>query len=349
MIGNSTCGSGFHGLLQYALGKPDAEIVGGNMVGTTARELGPQFAAGRQLNLRVKRPVWHVSLSLPPQDGRLPGEVWANIAVRYLKAMGFANNQYVAIRHWDTPHDHVHIIANRVNLATFKAVNCWQDAVRSQKILRQIEWDYRLTRVADSAKVGRRAPTRDECAMHARLRTQSYRKTLQAKIDAARRGKPTVAVFLRRLNQHGVHVKVNTARNGRVSGISYRYENRTVKGSALGKRYAWQGVAATVFYNAYRDWQVIRSVYAGQHPTAEAQERACLAVMDTVNPSAGYLREYLPQKTINPGYARTATPDPGLALRQLASQVRQKSVKEEEEGKEREEEGTRQKSRGLCR
>ncbi|WP_366519929.1 relaxase/mobilization nuclease domain-containing protein [Halodesulfovibrio sp.] len=30
--------------------------------------------------------------------------------------MGFSNSQYVVVRHNDTEHDHIHIIANRVSM-----------------------------------------------------------------------------------------------------------------------------------------------------------------------------------------------------------------------------------------
>ena len=115
-----------------------------------AWRLGENRGPGAGASIR-RRPAAQPSRQAPrltrlafiaPQDGRPPGEVRANTGDHYLKTMGFANNQYVAIRHcWDTSQDPIHIIANRVNLEIFQAINCWQDAVRSQKILRQIERD----------------------------------------------------------------------------------------------------------------------------------------------------------------------------------------------------------------
>lgn len=59
-------GSGFRGVLDYAFGKGDAEIVSGNMSGRDPRTLAGEFGLSRAARPDVSKPVWHTSLSLPP-------------------------------------------------------------------------------------------------------------------------------------------------------------------------------------------------------------------------------------------------------------------------------------------
>ena len=44
MIGKQTKGRSFRGLLNYLEGKEQAELIGGNMVGSNARELAAEFS-----------------------------------------------------------------------------------------------------------------------------------------------------------------------------------------------------------------------------------------------------------------------------------------------------------------
>ena len=109
-------GSGFRGVLNYALGgKKGSEIVGGNMVGSDARALAAEFALSRQARSGVKRPVWHCSLSCPPSEA-MTGEQWYALTNDFMGIMGMEGHQFVAIRHKDTKLDHVHIIASRIRL-----------------------------------------------------------------------------------------------------------------------------------------------------------------------------------------------------------------------------------------
>lgn len=52
-------------------------------------------------------------LSCPP-GARLTDEQWRAAGRDYMRKMGFSDSQYVTVRHTNTPHDHVHIVANSV-------------------------------------------------------------------------------------------------------------------------------------------------------------------------------------------------------------------------------------------
>lgn len=65
---------------------------------------------------RTAKPVAHFILALSPHDiDRIDDQMLARIVNEYLKRMGYDDNQFVAFRHHDKEHPHVHIIVNRVN------------------------------------------------------------------------------------------------------------------------------------------------------------------------------------------------------------------------------------------
>jgi hypothetical protein len=108
-------GRGFRGVLNYALAdKKQPDLLAGNMGGTNARALAREFADCRALNERVRKPVFHSSLSAALTD-QVTAEQWATLAQAYLERLGYRDCPWVAIRHRDTHHDHVHLIASRID------------------------------------------------------------------------------------------------------------------------------------------------------------------------------------------------------------------------------------------
>jgi hypothetical protein len=65
------------------------------------------------LNRKLSKPVLHVTLSLSPGEN-LSKDKLMEMSEHCAKDLGFENNQYIAIAHCDTNHQHLHIIANRI-------------------------------------------------------------------------------------------------------------------------------------------------------------------------------------------------------------------------------------------
>jgi hypothetical protein len=147
MIGRIVKGRGFRGLLAYLARRPGAEIVGGNMAGSTARELAQEFALVRRLRPGLGRAVFHLPLRLPPEES-LSREEWRHVAERVLAGLGFAGSPHVLWRH---PHDgggeHWHLVASRVGYGGEVVAESF-DYARTMRLLRRIEADYGLRPVA---------------------------------------------------------------------------------------------------------------------------------------------------------------------------------------------------------
>lgn len=126
MIGKVVTGKSFRGCLKYCLNdklqqqheqeqimKDRAEILLFNQCYGNEKELIQQFNEVRQLNLKLSKPVLHITLSLAPGE-QLPKHHLMEICQDCACDMGFEKNQFVAVQHKDTNHQHIHIVANRV-------------------------------------------------------------------------------------------------------------------------------------------------------------------------------------------------------------------------------------------
>jgi len=269
MIGKQIKGRGFRGLLNYLQSKQRAELIGGNMIGETPRELAAEFRFSRQLNRKVERTVYHASLSLPLHE-RLEQDQWNALVEDYLKGMGFDYNQYCVFRHYDKKHDHVHIVASRIKLDGSCVHDSW-DYVRSEKLLRLLEKKYGLSapQVRDP---GRASPTtgqkrrlfREQAEYEFGVRSQPPEPTisslLQAAIDAATLEQPTMPQLINRLKDQSIDALVSFYSTGRVQGITYSLEGIRFSGTKLGRDYTFFGLQKHrgIDYDSARDDQVIK-------------------------------------------------------------------------------------------
>lgn len=267
MIGNSVKGRGFRGCLNYNLNpKKEAEVIGGNMAGQTPRELAAEFGEVWHLNQRVKNPCWHVSLSAVPGE-RLTPEQWNEVADRYLDQMGLDRDrhQYVVIRHHDTKHQHVHIVANRVDQDGQVNYLKWhkKDTKQATRYLEQhldylqptcqptaqqrakLEQDYQLPDADPKRGViqGQYWRVQREQAEDAeRSPDPIQQQELQRVIDAVLPESASADDFVVRLAAHGVEMRLRLDPAGEPMGISYQVGGVALPGFALGPAYTWSGV-----------------------------------------------------------------------------------------------------------
>jgi len=258
MIAKLTKGRGFRGALQYDLNEEKGRILDTNMAGRNPKELAAEFGTIRQLRPTLGKAVLHVSIAAAPGE-HLTDEQWASIGQRYLQGMGFTENQYVITRHTDTEHEHIHILANRITYSG-EVVSDSQDYRRQESLMRDIERDYGLTAVESSRAAKRRAPTKGEIEQGIRTGQPSTRQQLQQLCDAAAKGCASYTDYQARLEAVGVSlVPVVQLGGAKLSGISYRLDGVTMKGSDLGKGYTASGIQKQgITYEQDRDLAAVR-------------------------------------------------------------------------------------------
>ena len=272
MIGKQIKGTGFRGCLNYVLGKKDATLIGGTMCGQTPEELAAEFAIARQLRPNLKVAVFHATLSVDSteklEDSEENDQRWLAIAANYMKAMEFDNNQYAVVKHSDTEHDHIHIVASRICLDGGVVDDSW-DYYKSQETIRQLERNYNLETVTPSWETDKRAQTTGE---HRQLKSKgnkSVRVQLQDLIDEVTQDNPNMPEFVERLQQQGVEVQVGLTRTGIgfSQGISYNLDGVALSGTQLGKAYTFSGLQKHrgVSYDKGRDNALIEDLMQPQH------------------------------------------------------------------------------------
>jgi hypothetical protein len=264
MIGKQTKGTHFNKLLTYLFNKEVATLIGGNMVGRNPQVLNAEFQFACRLNPKVKRPVYHVSLSLPHGEC-LDDGTWCAIAQDYLEGMGFNQNLYAVFRHSDRRHDHIHAVANRIRLDGSCVHDGW-DYRKSESLIRKLEQIYNLTSVEPSWEQKSRSPTTGERRLLARTGAQSSRVKLQQIINAVTQDILTLPELLEHLQHDGITVRLETSNARERGGISYGLENVHFSGTQLGKAYSFPGLQKykRVNYVPDRDNEQIRNLLVDQ-------------------------------------------------------------------------------------
>lgn len=147
MIAKIIKGKGFRGALSYLMRAGCSTLIGGNMAGSTPRELAAEFGQFRKLRPRLTKAVVHIPLSAHPQDRQLSDTELAAIAEELAVELGYAESPHVVIRHNDTAHQHAHLLLCRID-RDGKAVSDSNDFRRAELALRRIERTYGLRQLA---------------------------------------------------------------------------------------------------------------------------------------------------------------------------------------------------------
>ena len=162
MIGKITIGKSFGGCIQYCLNdkiqeqsqeqimKNRAEVLLFNKCYGNPKELIQQFNEARQLNPKLSKPVLHITLSLAPGEN-LGKNKLSDVAEECAKDLGFNNNQFFAVLHRDTTHQHLHIVANRIGFDK-RTLSDSNNYKKIATFCRKMELKYELKQVLNPRK-----------------------------------------------------------------------------------------------------------------------------------------------------------------------------------------------------
>jgi len=251
VIAKITKGKGFRGALGYLLhGKQDERtdrgvILATNLAGNTPRQMSNEFGAFRRLRTRLGVAVCHTSLSLSHEDRQLSDKEFSRIAQRYLKEMGFEGCPFVVVRHHDTEHQHIHILAGRIK-PDGSVVSDKQDFQRAEEVVRQLEKEFGLRAVPPSR------PINDEQGAQQQLYGgDNMKQEIQRLLNQAYDKTNDLGDFLSYCKESGISLKPHI-QGRRVNGIALEWKGRRVKGSELGKDYSWNAIAKRYRYEPDR-------------------------------------------------------------------------------------------------
>jgi hypothetical protein len=256
MITKVKANKSFRGTTKYVLEKEKAKIIGGNMYGTSTKELVEQFSLSAHLNPQLKDPCYHLMLSVPKNDRTLNDDELANLSQRHLASVIVLSrlqgdesqvkqpdkriadtklNQLVdefieselpaydffIARHSDKEHDHTHIVASRVNNLDGKSIRPWNNYAHSEHSARLLEREFQLTPVQSSWESKQKAMTRNQLERVERDGLPGE-EIMRRAIEQVAVNKPTLPQFIERLwSEHQVKSIVSYYSHGGVRGIKF--------------------------------------------------------------------------------------------------------------------------------
>jgi len=262
---NITRGSDLPGLLRYLVGPgrdnehAEPHLVAGDQAmlswwddaelnADAARNIAAHLDAVRKrLDIEVAGGhVWHCSLSLKAEEGRLLDGKWAEVAEQFVDRMGFTESsgkagcRWVAVRHGVSKagNDHVHLVVSLVRNDGTKA-STWNDRPRAQQVARDLEVEHGLLITAGrAAGVGRRGLKPAETARAVReQRVEPVRPDLERRVRAAAAAATSEAEFVRRLRLDRVLVHPRFAAGRADVVVGFSVADRPTRG----ERPVWYG------------------------------------------------------------------------------------------------------------
>lgn len=263
MIAKLVKGGGFRGALGYLLEGPEgaprehAHIVATNMAGNSPRQLSQEFGVLRRLRPSLGKAVCHASISLAPEDRSLTDEEFSFIAKKFLAGMGFDDCPYVAVRHQDTQHQHMHLLVSRIN-TNGGVVSDANDFKKAEKIMRELEQVYMLrapTELPTQRKVIHDAVTKPLTGVN------KMKNDIRNAVEEAIKEAEDFRQFIDGCKRRGVQPTVHMS-GSRVCGFAFRKGALRVKGSELGRTYTWDALRQRLDYQEITDFPVLEELLA---------------------------------------------------------------------------------------
>lgn len=247
MIVNFTSGSDFIGVVNYA-NRDDrdtaARILGSQGVCTvTNQAVADSFNLQAAMRPDAPNPVRHFSISFHPDDApKFPNneegdELMLRVAKDWMEAMGYANTQWLLVRHNDHAHPHAHLIVNLVD-NDGKLLNTQNDLWLNVAICKRLKKKYGLTfGKRDGKRIN--ADRLRGYALHRHEILIAAHKALESASDWRS--------FETLLKRDGVKLSLAISRTGVIQGVSYSKGEFRITGSKLDKTLFTYGKLAERF------------------------------------------------------------------------------------------------------
>lgn len=240
MIAKIVQGRGFKGVVNYVLDKKDAQLLSAN--GIRLRDKGSiinSFITQSKLN-NISKPVAHISLSFSAQDkDKLTNQKMVQIALEYMRKMGYGNTQFLITRHHDTDHPHIHLLLNRID-HDGKRISDQNERIRSTKACKELTEKYGLyfAKGKENVKEHRlREPDKTKYEIYNILKSEVSRSNDWQELIA-------------KLNKKGVTVELKTrGSTDKIEGVKFSKNGYSFSGSKVDKQFSFSKIEFTLRQN----------------------------------------------------------------------------------------------------
>jgi len=138
----------------------------------------------QQGNVRAKgNKTYHLVISFHPEDRRLAPAELEDVVHRAVRAAGLAEHQYVAVRHSEQEHEHVHVAVNKIHPETLKIHHPYKAIPAFQALASILERELGLHRVDRSRGHSQSHRARD---FEAHRRIESFSRWARRNIGETR-------------------------------------------------------------------------------------------------------------------------------------------------------------------
>ena len=240
MIGKIVTGKSFGGAIEYVLRKEKARLLESDGVDTESiRSIIDDFNFQRKARREIAKVVGHISLSFHRDDApTLTDDRMRELAAAYMECMGIADTQYIAARHNDTEHPHLHIIYNRVKYDRTLVADK-NERRRNVKVCKQLKRRYGLTFSNGKQDIKTE-------------RLHGADKVRQEVFDAITRTLPKcdrIADLSAKLKRQGIGMQFIHRGNDpkkAVQGVTFTKDGLTFKGSQVDRKFSYAGLSKTI-------------------------------------------------------------------------------------------------------
>jgi hypothetical protein len=242
MIGKTMIGRGFKGCVNYVLSKVEAghgELLEVRGVRDFSKKLiAKDFIQRQAVNPKLTKCVWHTTLSF--QD-KLTSEEMLTIAKQWMTEMSLIDTQFVVVRHTDTNHHHVHIIANRIDDRgkTVSDRNNWK---RSEAVCKKLVTEFQLTPIPDHRNENK--INREKLRGRDLLKSDINRLINDIILKSA-----DISDFSNRMTQIGFNCTLRLNPDNSVRGLSFERDGVKIKASDIQKNLSVKGIEEMIRSN----------------------------------------------------------------------------------------------------
>ena len=190
-------------------------------------------------------------LSFSPKDKLLLTDAFVEkIAKDYLRRMGIVNTQFVIFRHHDQPHDHVHIVYNRVD-NDGNEITTDTNFRKSAAITQALTREYGLTFGRGKSNV-RRDRLKGKDAVKYRIYDIATNLLHHNEYDSLKE-------FAKDLAEHGITLTGRKNNNGKTVGIVFTMDGMSFAGGRIDKSLSFGNVMRLI--DRYRDLDPGRAMF----------------------------------------------------------------------------------------
>lgn len=205
-------------------------------IGQTLEMADEYLSAISNLRPRLSRHLYHVSISVSPNDRDLSNQEWADIGRAWCDEMGLQNFMIVL-------HDnHIHILASRIRMDGTAASDRF-DYRRSETVLRGLEARFELlptesSHLLDPRRQARHRRAQSIAELHATAKEGiSHKDFIRAAIDAALIEAPDETLLRDALAKVGIGMTIDETLDGALH-VLFSFRGRIFGPRALGRGYS---------------------------------------------------------------------------------------------------------------